>query len=205
MPWYGPGAPDAAGTHASQHNADRRLYVEENGLAMTYIILPLGCPSPTIGRLSSADHARGVSVPRIRVDVVSREAVSPQTIRMRQPLSRAVPRPPLLSHVSGIICCCPNEQMLRVAARRVVAAVTDEHAHRDRTVCKFPRHTVSVLRPRPPVGVHSKCSVPAWLPWSQPLPASIPSAVYLRPESNDSVHDPQCTSFSIARRVRRVK
>lgn len=96
-------------------------------------------------RLKVADH----SLPLADVRAVFPRPAS--VVRERLAACRAVGRhlerrvspPPVLgNHVGHVLGVCAEEQMVRPTARRIVAAVADLHAVRDRTVGQFPGETV---------------------------------------------------------------
>lgn len=88
-------------------------------------------------------------------------------------------RTALVSHIAHVVCGCPEEQVIRVDARRIVARMTDKHTGGDWPVGQHPCNPVGKIR----LTVETEPSVSVFgLPAGAcPCPA-VAGLINLRPE-----------------------
>jgi hypothetical protein len=85
-------------------------------------------------------------------------------------------RSPFCHHVSGVPSRARSKQMSRIAARRVVAVVTNTHALGDRAIHQLGRNPVRAKESHDTILSEPKLSVPLRVNRHQPWPAGVRAA-----------------------------
>lgn len=96
----------------------------------------------------------------------AREPFGMPTVTTSLPASCAI----LSISISSIICNSTQKQVIRAAASRVVAVVTDLETRGDISVCQYPRESIGLYRPVTSV---FESTITRGKPVCRPLPATI--------------------------------
>ncbi len=99
------------------------------------------------------------------------QVVSSVRMPLRAVRDACLPPASLACHVGEIVGLCPEEQMIRPHARRVVAMVEHAEPIRDQAVGKFPRHPMSEDHPVRSL-TESETSIAIPIAGAVPFPAS---------------------------------
>lgn len=141
----------------------------------TFPLIPLRCSLAVAGPAVSAR----ATVAKANVDVRSAERVTPDAVGNSGESGSGSALGALVGAVIGV---GPQKQMVWPHARRVVAAVANHHACRDRAVSELPTEAVGVdLDLLARFGSKAESSVAARQPTTNPQPA-VRAAVDLLPE-----------------------
>ncbi len=159
----------------SRHGVLGREFVPM--FAMGLVAMKMGVAVGSVACSAASAAGRG------RNDVVRREFVPVLAVGFALvPVSL----PPLRDHVPSVVARRAEEQVRGIAARRVVAVVTDEYVHgRRQAGGKNPRDT---MRLRLPSGISARqqfeMAVAPGFCWTRPQPAFVRAATFdLRPKS----------------------